>query len=194
LINRELKARDRGHPKNPVLMRLKNVPVPFFTFFTLYTILLYTDKYPTSTLCDLYYRRWEIELRFRDIKTTMGFEMLKSKSPSGCLRELWIGILLYNLIRTIMLDAAIQFKIQMSLISFKGTLDRFNEMMSGFLIHDDINLAYSYLIRSVANDLNPYRPFRFEPRKLKRRPKNYRRLNKPREDEKRSLAEIGYIT
>lgn len=49
---------------------------------TIYTTLLDTDKYTASDLCELYMRRWDIELRFRDIKTTMGFEILRSKTPA----------------------------------------------------------------------------------------------------------------
>lgn len=157
---------------------------------TIYTTLLDTEKYTTASLCELYIRRWEIELRFRDIKTTMGFEILKSKTPSGCRRELWVGLLLYNLIRTIMLDAALRYKISMSRLSYKATMDRFAGMIAGYLAHLDIKLAYDLLIRSIARDVNPDRPCRIDPRKLKRRPKNYGLLNKPRKLERR-LIEIG---
>ncbi|MFH1514232.1 MAG: IS4 family transposase, partial [bacterium] len=160
---------------------------------TIYTTLLDPDEYPRSELLELYRRRWEMELRLRDIKTTMGLEMLKSKTPSGCRKELWVGILLYNLIRTIMLDAALRYKICMSRLSHKGTLDRFSEMMNSWFIHVDPGIAYEILIRAIAQDNNPYRPFRFEPRRIKRRPKNYRLLNIPREIEHK-LIEIGYIT
>ena len=158
---------------------------------TIYTTLLDTDEYTRDDLLELYRRRWDIELRFRDIKTTMGFEMLRSKCPSACRRELWAGILLYNLIRTIMLDAALQYKVCMARLSFKGAIDRFAEMMSGLYIHLDPWQAYQLLIRNIALDINPDRPFRIEPRKLKQRPKNYRLLNIPRKLE-RKLIEIGY--
>lgn len=160
---------------------------------TIYTTLLDTDKYTASSICELYLRRWDIELRFRDIKTTLGFEILRSKTPSGCRKELWIGILLYNLIRSIMLDAALRFKVRMSRLSHCGTVNKFTEMLSGHLAHNDVRLAYELLIRAVAVDTNPDRPFRIEPRKLKRRPKNYGLLNKPRKLERR-LIEIGQIT
>jgi len=160
---------------------------------TLITTLLDPDKYPKAKLVELYQRRWEMELRFRDIKTTMKLEMLRCKTPSGCRKELWVGLLLYNIIRSLMLDAAIRHKISVSRISYAGTLAGFNETCVGILVRVDPLLAYEVLIRSIADCQNPYRPERIEPRKLKRRPKNYRLLMLPRELERR-LLKIGNTT
>jgi hypothetical protein len=160
---------------------------------TIYSTLLDTDEYPTSSLCELYIRRWEIELRFRDIKTSMGFEILRCKTPSGCRKQLWAGILLYNLIRAFMLDTALRYKLLMSRLSHKGAMERFMEMISGSLVRSDFKLAYDLLIRSIAQDVNPDRPGRSEPRKLKRRSKNYGLLNTPRKMENIPI-EIGYTS
>jgi IS4 transposase len=45
------------------------------------TTLLDPVKYPAEEVASLYHHRWEIEVRFRDIKTTLGMEMLRTKSP-----------------------------------------------------------------------------------------------------------------
>lgn len=158
---------------------------------TIYTTLLDRDKYPREDLIKLYHRRWGIEVTFDDIKTTMGLEMLSCKTPSGCRKELWAGLLMYNLIRTIMLDAAIQHKISVFRLSFAGTLHKFIETCMGKLIATDSNLAYVVLIRSIIEDPVQYRPGRVEPRKVKRRPKQYSLMAKPRKIE-RKLIEIGY--
>jgi hypothetical protein len=159
----------------------------------LYTTLIDSEKYPLSDLVELYRRRWEMELRFRDIKTTMGLEMFRCKTPTGCRKELWVGLLLYNLIRTVMLDAALRYKICMSRLSFKSALNGVTESIIGKLVNLSPVIAYEIVIRNIADALNPYRPNRVEPRKLKRRPKNYGLLTRPRQIE-RELIIIGYMS
>jgi hypothetical protein len=160
---------------------------------TLITTLLDADKYPKEKLIELYRRRWEMELRFRDIKTTMKLEMLRCKTPSACRKELWAGLLLYNIIRSLMLDAAMRYKISVSRISYAGALAGYNEFCTGALVRIDPLLAYEVLLRSIADCLNPYRPERVEPRKIKRRPKNYRLLMQSRKLEHK-LLKISHTT
>lgn len=146
----------------------------------LYTTLLDPERYPKAKLIELYRRRWEMELRLRDIKTSMGLELLRCKTPEGCRRELWMGLLAYNLIRTVMADAALKHKVNLARISFAGTVQRLKAFGAGKLVQKNPYAAYRLLIEHLARDLVPDRPNRIEPRKKKRRPKNYRLLNKPR--------------
>lgn len=146
----------------------------------LYTTLLDPERYPKAKLIELYRQRWEMELRLRDIKTYMGLELLRCKTPEGCRKELWMGLLAYNLIRTVMADAAIKHKVNLARISFAGTAQRLEAFSAGYIARLDPCAAYKLLIQHIATDLLPYRPNRVEPRKRKRRPKNYRLLNKPR--------------
>jgi len=150
---------------------------------TIYTTLLDPGDYPKAELVKLYRRRWEMELRFRDIKTTMGLEMLKCKTPDGCRKELWMGLLAYNLIRAVMAHAALERKVRLSKISFAGAVQRLRAFASGSLVRDDPIGAYDLLIQHLVDDLLPYRPNRIEPRKRKRRPKNYGLLTLPRDTE-----------
>lgn len=159
----------------------------------IYTTLLDSDKYPKEDIIEMYRRRWEMELRLRDIKTTMKLEMLSCKTPARCRGELWMGILLYNLVRMIMLDVAIKHKICMSRLSFAGSLCRVIEASMGQLGLIDPHMAYRVLTRHIAEDIIPYRPFRVEPRKLKRRSKSYGSLTKPREIV-RQLIKISHST
>jgi hypothetical protein len=48
---------------------------------TLVTTLLDPKLYPAQELIALYARRWNLELCFRDLKTTLGMEQLRCKSP-----------------------------------------------------------------------------------------------------------------
>lgn len=155
---------------------------------TIMTTLLDRRLYTKRKLMRLYRRRWEVELRLRDIKTTMGLERLHSLTPEGCRKELWMGLLGYNLIRTIMVAAAHRFKRSPEAISFAGTLQRlrtFTTSSSPCLQGRD---GWLFLLEHVALDMLPYRPNRVEPRKLKRRHKNYRLLNRPRQVERAELV------
>lgn len=49
----------------------------------------------------LYEERWKIEVKFRDIKTTMGFEKLRVKSPEMALLTMQMVQIVYNLITVI---------------------------------------------------------------------------------------------
>ena len=69
---------------------------------TLVTTLLDPQAYPAEALARLYARRWRIELWFRDIKTSMGMEVLRCKSPKMLHKELEMFFIAYNLIRCLM--------------------------------------------------------------------------------------------
>jgi G:T/U-mismatch repair DNA glycosylase len=49
--------------------------------FYIVTTLLDPDLYPKDEIAALYLQRWDVELFFRDIKTTMGFDVLRCQSP-----------------------------------------------------------------------------------------------------------------
>jgi hypothetical protein len=69
---------------------------------TLVTTLLDAQAYPAEELARLYAQRWQIELWFRDIKTSMGMEVLRCKSPKMVHKELEMFFIAYNLIRCLM--------------------------------------------------------------------------------------------
>jgi len=147
----------------------------------LFTSLTDMEQYPKEKLMELYYRRWEMELRIRDIKSTMGLSLLRSKSPSGCRKELWMGLLAYNIVRGIMLDAAHRGRLPVSRISFKGTLNDLDAFSSGWFTVKDPQWAYTLLLDYLIESRVPDRPGRVEPRKIKRRQKNkYSLLTTPR--------------
>lgn len=72
----------------------------------LVTTLLDHHMYPPSALAELFRMRWKAEPNFRDIKTTMGMEQLRSQSPSMALKEFKVFFIAYNLIRFLMFEAA----------------------------------------------------------------------------------------
>src|SRR5439155_26764334 len=74
-------------------------------------------------LSELYARRWQIELGFRHIKTSMGMELLRCKSPQMVHKELEMFFIAHNLIRCLMAEAAANYDVPMERLSFKGTVD-----------------------------------------------------------------------
>jgi Transposase DDE domain len=144
------------------------------------TTLLEERLYPRHMLMGLYRRRWEMELRLRDIKTTMGLEKLRCKSPEGCRKELWMGLMAYNLIRTVMVEAARMARLKTARISFAGTLQRLRQFGTGCVLNASPRKGYRMLLEHLARDRLPVRPNRREPRAVKRRPKNYQLLTAPR--------------
>jgi hypothetical protein len=156
------------------------------TSVTLATTLLDPNEYPAEALTDLYVQRWLVEGYFRDIKTTLGMDVLRCKSVEMVRKEIEMQKIAYNLIRIMMQRSAITHEVVLRRISFKGTLDGMLSFLGAFVqasnqphkrkrLHVDLLLA-------IASSLVPDRPGRSEPRARKRRPKNYQHLTKPRRE------------
>ena len=150
---------------------------------TVATTLLGPMEYPAEQIASFYRDRWLVELRIRDIKTTMGMEVLRGKTADVVGKEILMHLLAYNLIRSLMWQAAAEHGRDLHRLSFAGTVDRLNAMSPYLCVYHGTPRAaelWAILLRWVADDRNPDRPNRIEPRAVKRRPKQYDRLNKPR--------------
>lgn len=158
------------------------VEVPGFrsTEVTLVTTLLDPEIYPKEALAELYCRRWQMELRLRDVKTMLGMECLRTKTPERARKELWMHVAAYNLLRTLMCAAAAAAGESVARVSFQGCRQRLLAMIAEARPQQSFRRRCRRLLQDLADDLNPNRPFRIEPRAIKRRPKQYDRLNKPR--------------
>lgn len=149
----------------------------------LVTTLLDPEKYPAAEIARLYLRRWEVELFFRDIKTTMRMEHLRCQSPAMVEREFLMHLIAYNLIRTVMWESARRYDAPLDRISFKGAVDsirQYSSALSRARTHKKAVALVRDLLATLAEDLVPHRPGRREPRALKRRPKPYSLLTKHR--------------
>ena len=153
------------------------------------TTLLDSEEFTKSDLADLYRARWNNELDLRSIKITLQMDILRCKTPELVRKEIWTHILAYNLIRTIMAQAATQHGIEPRSISFKGTLQTLEAFQPLIAFQGQrgssfrMNL-YQHLLDAIAVHRVADRPDRFEPRKRKRRPKKYDKLIKPRHETK----------
>lgn len=151
---------------------------------TLVTTLLDPQKYPAQDIALLYARRWRIELWFRDIKTSMGMEVLRCKTPRMVHKELEMFLIAYNFIRCLMAQAGAINNVTPDRMSFKGTVDavrQFSLAIAQARSKKRQNQLIAHLLEVVALDEVPDRPERIEPRAVKRRPKPFPLLNKPRD-------------
>ena len=74
------------------------------------TTLTDAEEYAAGDIRELYHQRWLVELDIRSIKTTMNMEVLKTKTPESCRREVWMHALAYNLARQQGIEAALNRK------------------------------------------------------------------------------------
>ncbi len=148
------------------------------------TTLTSAEEYPTEEIALLYAERWKIEVKFRDIKTTMGLELLRVKSPEMARKSMRMACVSYNLVKALQMEALVGQPYVMDEIGFKGTLNVINEFRSQFhgmqskprlLVGRMRTLEERILERILL-----IRPGRSEPRATKLRPKPYQLLTKPR--------------
>jgi hypothetical protein len=148
------------------------------------TTLLEAELYPADDLRALYAQRWSVELHFREIKTLLRLDVLRCKTPAMIERELSLHLIAYNLVRCLMQQASIIHHVDLNRLSFKGSLDTLAHFADA--IHASQMrprkqaLMIAEMLRIIAEDQLPVRPFRSEPRAKKRRAKNYHLLTKPR--------------
>jgi hypothetical protein len=158
---------------------------------TLVTTLLDPKLYPTQELVGLYARRWRLELCLRDLKTTMGMEQLRTKSPDMAEKELLAYLIAHNLIRCVIAQAVALHQVDLERVSFKGSVDALRQYSDAIAQARNRKMRrqlWEDLLLNLARDLVPYRPNRTEPHAVKRRPKPYPLLNKPR----RKFKEIAH--
>jgi hypothetical protein len=148
------------------------------------TTLTEPSRYPADELVRLYRRRWAVELFLRDIKITLGMDVLKCKSPAMVRKELIMYLICYNLLRAMMQQAARQGNVCIERISFTVTAQKLHEWLPLVLdtgqTHTERRRRLLEFYRALATAPVPDRPDRVEPRVRKRRPKNYRLMTRPR--------------
>jgi Transposase DDE domain len=149
-------------------------------------------EFTKEDIAEIYFRRWNVELDLRSIKSVMQMEMLRCKTPELVRKEIWTHILTYNLIRTFMAQAATRHDVHPRSISIKGaiqTLEAFQQLIAFSAEHDAVIRMHLYanLLDAVASHRVANRPGRFEPRQIKRRGKKHPPLIKPRREAKPEL-------
>ena len=149
-----------------------------------HTSLLDDCEYSKEDIAALFRRRWQAELNLRSLKTVMQMEHLRCKKPHRVRNEVRAHLIAYNLVRQVMSEAANEAGIQPWQISFKATMSTLTDMLPVLgMIHAPAELC-RVLLACCQKHIVGNRPDRYEPRVLKRRPKPYKLMQKPRHDYK----------
>ena len=154
--------------------------------FVLVTTLLDQKLYPAEELAILYGRRWEIEVDFAHLKTTLAMDVLSAEAPETVIKEVWAHFLAYNLVRAMMWEAGERYGVDPLRLSLKGVVQQIlaHRLLVGVFAPRTVVMLILALIQS---NRIPDRPGRIEPRVRKRRPKQYDLMNEPREVLRRRL-------
>jgi hypothetical protein len=155
--------RYRGHRKG---FRVTEIP--------LVTTLRDAGLSPVAALAKLSWARGGIETNCAHVKTTMGLDVLKGKTVDGVLKELIVCALIYTLVRLVMVQAAQRQPVDIDRISF---IDAARWLAAA---RDEESLPLLVI--------NLHRPYRYEPRVRKRRPKQYPLMQTPRKELHKLLA------
>lgn len=150
------------------------------------TDLLDPLQYSKEDLAALYRRRWHAELNLRSIKTEMQMDHLRCKEPHRVRNEIRVHMIAYNLIRQLMCEAAIKGKVQPWQLSFKNTMQTLNEMLPILSSIDHHSRLSNLMLDCCLKHVVGNRPDRMEPRVVKRRPKSYTFMTRPRNEYKPS--------
>jgi hypothetical protein len=156
----------------------------------LVTTMLDARQVSKGELSDLYACRWHVELDLRNIKTTLGMDVLRCQTPQMVEKELWVSLLAYNVIRLLMAQAARETGVHPRQLSFKHTVQMWTQWATR-TVRTDPNRATFFRLIAQCNVGN--RPGRIEPRARKRRPKSYPWLKVPRAEARRRIRTGGHL-
>lgn len=140
---------------------------------TLVTTLLDPQRYPAAQIARLYERRWQVEVDLRDLKITLGMDVLKGHKVDTVIKELLVFVLVHNLVRLVALQAAKRQRVRPCRVSFIDALR--------WLQPPKPRRPLPELI------VNPERSDRVEPRCIKRRMKEYPVMQSPRRELRKRL-------
>jgi hypothetical protein len=133
-------------------------------------------------LAEIYYERWNIEVDLRTIKVELSMNAPPSKTPDMVEKEVWMHMLVYNLVRTLMSKAAARSGTAPRKLSFKGAMQaiRSHSEAMRYAMEGSREILYKQLLEIIVSNKAGDRRGRVEPRGVKRRPKPGRLLLEPR--------------
>jgi putative transposase len=142
----------------------------------LFTTLTDATTYSAQQLLELYATRWQIELDLRYLKTQMNLNQLECKSADMAEKEWLAGAMAYNLIRALMLAAALSKGLPLTGLSFSATRRLLVRWLQGAHTRDSLSLSFEQLLNWVAQIRQPARA---TPRPSEPRAKRHKRETFP---------------
>jgi len=148
------------------------------------TTLLNAKQLPKQELANLYKERWKIELDFLAIKTHMGMEMLRCKTPEMVQKEIAVHLLAYNIIRGNLAQAAIMHNKIPRQLSFRSTVQLVCQATKLMVVLSGKRLTHALLaiLKAMASTAIGLQKRKNQPRAIKRRPKPFPLLTVPRHE------------
>ena len=172
---------DRAYAELPAVITVRQFSVNGIVYVT---TLLNAKRFNKQELASLYKERWQIELDFRAIKTHMGMEMLRCKTPEMVQKEIAVHLLAYNIIRGNLAQAAVLHDKNPRQLSFRSSVQLVCQAAKqiGFLIGKTLTSALLTLSKAIASTVIGLQQRKKQPRAIKRRPKPYPLLMTPRHE------------
>jgi hypothetical protein len=136
--------------------------------------------YPSDWIGNVFKGRWIVEPDIGSNKCTMGLEHLRGKSPEAVEREIWTGLLTYNLVRLKMLQSWYAGAREIRSISFTET---YQLLSTNWLLCACVGVNEALAVSAQSQGacaIAGNRPDRSEPRENTRRPKVLKLMTVPR--------------
>ena len=148
------------------------------------TTLLNAKQFNKQELANLYKERWKIELDFLAIKTHMGMEMLRCKTPEMVEKEIAVHLLAYNIIRGNLAQAAVLHNKIPRQLSFRSAVQLVCQAAKQLVVLTGKRLAHALLalMKAMASNAIGLQKRKNQPRAIKRRPKPFPLLTVPRRE------------
>jgi hypothetical protein len=153
----------------------------------LITTMLCKNRVPATQIKNLYKQRWQIEVDFRNIKSTLGLKHFSCKTPQMAIKEMWVYFLAYNFIRSIMLESAIYNRLLPRQLSFKHTVQILKNAPNQY-----DNRLYKKILSLIGQKVIGNREGRIEPRAIKRRHNDFPLLMKHRDIAREEIKQNGH--
>ena len=137
----------------------------------LVTTLLDAKTYTRAQLAKLYQLRWEVEVDLRHVKTTLGMDELRGKTPQMVRKEIYAHLMAYNLLRALMWEAGMTQGVSPLRLSLQGTRQHLRNFMPELIsaVSKQRQRLYRTLLYLIVQQPLLERPGRSEPRVRKRR-------------------------
>jgi hypothetical protein len=146
------------------------------------TTLRDRGQYSYAAVAALYSARWQVELDIRALKVHLGLGELRCQSPAMVAREIWGGLLAYNLVRKVGCQAARLRGLSPRQLSFTAARQALCAGLKQRVLSspEERGRVGQAVLQHLGQERVGDRPGRVEPRATKRSPKGYPRLRQPR--------------
>jgi hypothetical protein len=135
----------------------------------------------TAAVLALYAERWQVELRFRELKVDLGLALLTAGRPEVVEQAWGVGLLAHNLVCGLQSEAAARHCLPPHRLSYRLTLGALSaSQLAREGSPEAVRKALCWEVAHFAQV--PQRPGRSEPRALKRTPKRYPKLSQARQE------------